>query len=109
MRLLLISSLLAFSVSALLLRSSTPPARAASWAEEALVKEADYIVNCSFTEYARNNASAREAADAYGAINVDRIYQKGPDWVRPGEAAMGVIGLMAAAVQLKPAGDDIGR
>src|SRR5713101_8392245 len=40
MRLLLIPSLLAFSVSAHLLRPSTPPARAASWAEDALVKEA---------------------------------------------------------------------
>jgi hypothetical protein len=87
------------------------PVRADAWAEEALVKESDYIVNCSFTEYAENGsqASSGRAADAYGALNVLRIYQKGPDWVRPGEAAVGVIGLMAAAIQLQAAGRDISR
>src|SRR2546425_1541667 len=87
----------------------TPTARADAWAEEALVKEADYIVNCSFTEYVQNRGEVQPSDDAYGAFNVLRIYQKGPDWVRPGEAAEGAIGLMAAAIQLKAAGRDITR
>src|SRR5947209_18519796 len=82
------------------------PARADAWAEEALIKEADYIVNCSFTELARNGGDAQPTDDAYGALNVLRVYQKGPDWVRPGEASMGAIGLMARAIQLKALGQD---
>jgi hypothetical protein len=85
------------------------PVRADAWAEEALVKEADYIVNCSFTEYAENGSQVQPADDAYGALNVLRIYNRGPDWVRPGEAAVGAIGLMAAAIQLEAAGRDITR
>jgi hypothetical protein len=81
----------------------------AAWARQALVKESDYIVNCSFTELTRNNRGVRESDDAYGAINVNRISQRGPDWVRPGDAAMGVIGLMAAATQLRELGVDTTR
>jgi hypothetical protein len=97
------------TVSLLITAPATRPAQAATWAEDALVKEADYIVNCSFTEYAWNHAAVQATSDAYGAMNVLRIYQRGPDWARPGEAAMGLIGLMAAARQLKAAGFDITR
>jgi hypothetical protein len=91
--------------------SRTPhrPHAPAPWARTALLKEADYIVNCSFTELTRNNHGIRASDDAYGAINVNRIYQRGPDWVRPGDAAMGVIGLMAAAIQLRKLGVDTTR
>src|SRR5947209_5003930 len=82
---------------------------ARSWAQDVLRRESDYIVDCSFTESTRNRASVQMAADGYGAINVVRIFQKGPDWVRPGEAAMGAIGMMAAAIRLKAAGFDIAR
>src|SRR5947209_19550406 len=81
--------------------STVRPVHADTWAEEALIKEADYIVNCSFTEYTHNSSEVQQADDAYGALNVLRISEKGPDWVRPGEAAVGAIGLMAAAIQLK--------
>jgi hypothetical protein len=91
----------------LLLLPAAAHARDATWAQEALQKEADYIVNCSFTELARHHEEAQPSDDAYGALNVNRIYQRGPDWVSPGEAAMGAIGLMAAARQLKTAGIDI--
>ncbi len=64
---------------------------AASWAEDALVRESGYIVNCSFTEFAANHSAVQTTDDAYGAINVLRIYQSGPDWVNPGESAMGAI------------------
>lgn len=85
------------------------PDPAPPWAADALAREADYIVNCSFTELTTNGGTVRTSADAYGALNVDRIYQRGPDWVRPGESAMGAIGLMAAAIQLKALGSDISR
>jgi len=73
---------------------------------KALVKEADYIVNCSYTEYARNSTGVQPTDDAYGALNVLRIADRGPDWVRPGEASVGVMGLMAGAIQLKAAGHE---
>ena len=79
----------------------------ATWAEDALMREAGYIVNCSFTEFAINHSAVQTTDDAYGAINVDRVYQVGPDWVNPGESAMAAIGLMAAARQLKVSGYSI--
>ncbi len=91
---------------------AAPAAQAAGndrWAAAALAKEADYLVDCSFTEYARHHQEVQTADDAYGAVNLNRIYQRGPDWVSPGEAAMGVIGLMAAARQLRIEGHEIGR
>ncbi|MBI1840828.1 MAG: hypothetical protein HYR88_08280 [Verrucomicrobia bacterium] len=80
---------------------------AATWAEDALLREAGFIVNCSFTEFAANHSAAQNTDNAYGAINVDRIYSSGPDWVNPGESAVAAIGLMAAALQLKSLGDNI--
>src|SRR6267143_1751951 len=80
---------------------------AATWAEDALMRESGYIVNCSFTEFAVNHSAVQTTDDAYGAINVDRVYQVGPDWVNPGESAMAAIGLTAAARQLKVSGYSI--
>src|SRR2546421_5972969 len=101
--------LLAGALSLLVFRPSEPPLHAATWVDDALLKEAEFICDCSFTENARNNRDAQETDDAYGALNVDRIYQRGPDWVPTGESCMGVIGLMAAAAHLKQSGYDITR
>jgi hypothetical protein len=99
--------LLTVTLTSLISAPVVRPVQADAWADAALIKEANYIVDCSFTEYARNGGQAQPSADAYGALNVLRIYQKGPDWVRPGEASMGAIGLMAGAIQLKAEGQDI--
>src|SRR4051812_11076814 len=101
--------LFAGALSLLVLRPSELPLHAAGTADEALLKEAEFICDCSFTENARNNRDAQETDDAYGALNVDRIYQRGPDWVPTGESCMGVIGLMAAAAHLKQTGYDTTR
>src|SRR5207244_5135587 len=61
------------------------------------------------TEFTKNKRGIQESDDAYGAIHVNRIYRRGPDWVRRGGAAMGVIGLMAAAAQLREVGADTSR
>lgn len=71
-----------------------------NWARQALAKECNYIADCSFTELATHHSGTSTAADGYGVLNDNRIYQSGPDWVRPGEAAMGAVGLMAAAQRL---------
>jgi hypothetical protein len=106
----LVTALLLLAMASLLTaRPGALTAAVAPWAETALMKEADYIVNCSFTEYTKNKRQVQTTDDAYGAFNVVRIYQRGPDWVNPGEAAMGAIGLMAAAIQLKAAGHDVSR
>lgn len=76
----------------------------AGWAEDAIKKECDYIVNCSFTTLAVNNAEAQVTDDAYGAINVVRIASSGADWVNPGESAVAVIGLMDGAKKLRSLG-----
>ncbi len=80
---------------------------AVTWAEDALLREAGFSVNCSFTEFAVNHSAVQNTDEAYGAINVDRIYTSGPDWVTPGESAMAAIGLMAAARQLKVLGNNL--
>src|SRR5437667_8470221 len=101
--------LLAGALSLLVFRPSQHPLHAATWTDDALLKEAEFICDCSFTEDARNNREVAETDDAYGALNVDRIYQRGPDWVPTGESCMGVIGLMAAAAHLKQSGFDTTR
>jgi hypothetical protein len=108
MKALLTASLL-ITLGLLIATPSIPTTPSAPWAEEALSREADYIVNCSFTEFTGNNGQVQPADDAYGAENDLRIFDRGPDWVRPGEAAMTVIGLMAAARQLHAAGRDVTR
>ena len=92
----------ALGVAALLALGARPVQ--AGWAEDALKSEADYIVNCSFTEQTKNNAQVQTSDAAYGALNNVRV-AVGADWVRPGEGAMGIIGLMAAATQLKKSGE----
>jgi hypothetical protein len=108
MKALLTASLLII-LGLLIAAPSIPSTPAAAWAEEALAREADYIVDCSFTEFAQNNRHVQPSDDAYGAANDLRIFERGPDWVRPGEAAMTVIGLMAAARQLHASGRDVTR
>ena len=81
-----------------------------SWAEEALQREADFIVNCSFTEHTINYATyplAHPDLDAYGAINYDRVAGWGADWVVTGDSAMATVGLMAASKQLHTLGHDV--
>ena len=96
---------LAFALSGCVLLDSPQPARA-GWAEDALKSEADYIVNCSFTAQTKNNAQVQTSDAAYGALNNVRV-AVGADWVRPGEGAMGMIGLMAAAKRLQKQGEPI--
>ncbi|HXI51597.1 MAG TPA: hypothetical protein VNH84_08830 [Candidatus Saccharimonadales bacterium] len=99
-------ALMARSAAWICLFAAAPQSFAATWAEDALLREAGFIVNCSFTEFAANHSAVQSTDDAYGAINVDRIYTSGPDWVNPGESAMAGIGLLAAARQLKILGHD---
>src|SRR6266852_3126342 len=82
------------------------PLQAASWADDALLKEADFVADCASTESARNSQEVQPSDDAYGALNVVRIYLRGADWVPPGESSMGVIGLLAAVTQLRQAGSN---
>lgn len=79
----------------------------AGWGEDTLRKEADYIVDCSWTGSAQNGGNAYSFTHAYGALNNVRISSIGPDWVVPREAAIGMIGLMAAAKRLDYAGENI--
>src|SRR6266852_4112315 len=102
-------SLVAGAVCCLFLLPAQRSLHAAAPADDALLKEADFISDCSFTEVAQNHHVVQPAVDAYGALNVDRIYQRGADWVPPGESCMGVIGLMAAAAHLKQSGFDTTR
>ncbi len=78
-------------------------------ADDALIRESNYIADASFTEQATNHGAVHVADQAYGAINDVRIAQSGADWVRPGEGAVASIGLMAAAKQLKATGHNIGK
>lgn len=93
-------------------RPATPrahPARALKTpAEATLAREADYITACAFTEWAPHHQRVRPGCDAYGALNDVRVLDTtGPDWVRPGEAAVAAVGLMAAARQLRSLGYDV--
>lgn len=80
-----------------------------TWARQSIIKECNYIVDCSFTELATHHSGTSTQADAYGVLNDIRISQSGPDWVRPGEAAMGAIGLMTGAERLHAESVDISR
>ncbi len=85
---------------------AAPHKAEAGWAEDALKTEADYLVNCSFTAQTKNNAQVQRDDAAYGALNNVRV-AVGADWVRPGEGAMGMIGLMAATTRLKSEGEPV--
>lgn len=76
----------------------------ADWGRNVLLREADYIVNCSLTENALNHAAVSPKAEDYGAINDVRVSERGADWVMPGEGAEAAIGLMAASTQLRKLG-----
>lgn len=92
---------------ATVLRAASAQAISAEDAEDLLQKEAGYIVDCSYTTYARNSDSVTSASDAYGCLNNVRVFNKGPDWVVPSEGAVGIIGLMQAARLLKEKGRDV--
>jgi hypothetical protein len=77
------------------------------WAQDAIMKECGYIVNCSFTEHAANNGAVTAESDAYGCFNKVRIGTKGPDWVVPEGGAVGAVGLMRGVIELKKRGHDI--
>lgn len=80
----------------------------AGWGEDSIRKECDYIVDCTFTEYAQNHSQAQNSDDAYGCINVIRISTTGKaDWVQVGESGVAAIGLMAGAQRLWTSGEDI--
>ncbi len=78
-------------------------------AEDALMRESNYIADASFTEQATNHGEVQPSDEAYGAINDVRLAQSGADWVRPGEGAVASIGLMAATKQLKATGHNIDK
>ena len=50
-----------------------PVAYSEAWAQDALAREAGYIVDCSYTQDSTNRAGARPSADGYGALNDVRI------------------------------------
>jgi len=83
-----------------LVASITDNTLTSKWGINALSRESDYIVNCSYTQYTANHNGISADSDAYGAINDVHINNRGADWVKPGEGAEGVIGLMAAARQM---------
>jgi len=69
----------------------------AGYAEQLLDRESDYIVDCSYTQWARNKSTHNPDADAYGCFNNVRLgSDAGPDWVITSENAIGIIGLMKA-------------
>ena len=86
-----------------------PTAAHAGWGEDALQREANYICDSSYTEYAWNHGGTTTDLAGYGALNDIRIAYSGPDWARPGEAAHGALGLMSAARQLRIAHVDTTR
>jgi len=71
----------------------------------ALSAESNYICDCSYSLYCTNNSGISTSSAAYGVLNDVRINNAGggPDYVRPGEASMGAIGLTAAAAHLSGA------
>jgi hypothetical protein len=83
-----------------------PAPALAGWGETALSREGDYIVNCSWTQLAKNGSAIRPTDDAYGSLNDNRIAWNGPDWVRPGEDSEAMISLLAAIPTMQQAGVD---
>lgn len=98
----------AFVASACLALCIARPAHA-GWGEDALSREAGYICDCSYTEFAANHGGISPASDAYGAINDIRLAGGGPNWVQTTEAAVGAVGLMQAARQLRASGQPADR
>ncbi|MCK5027608.1 MAG: hypothetical protein KAS07_04265 [Candidatus Pacebacteria bacterium] len=76
--------------------------------------ELDYIVNSTYTEENKNSKTWRflqSSDDIFGAINVQRIVPRrtpaGTSWIRPGEAAMAVVGMMQGIDYLADNGESI--
>lgn len=81
----------------------------AGWGEDALVREANYICDSSFTRYCgwylshTGSGGFSTTSKAYGVINDYRVNANGPDFVRIGEGAMASVGLIQAVKQLRAA------
>jgi len=79
-----------------------------SFYADSIRRQCDYIVDCSWSKWCSNHSQAVRNinSSAYGVLNDVRINaDKGrPDYVRPGEASMGVIGLMAGLKALERGG-----
>lgn len=105
-----IDSSVLFVLRFLLLSSITLCASAcrAEYAENLLERESGYIVDCSYTKWARNKDTHNWKADAYGCFNNIRLASDtGPDWVVSSENAVCVIGLMQATRLLKDDGSEV--
>lgn len=75
--------------------------------DEQVQAELDYITNSSWTEENKNSNSWQffdPTDDIYGAINANRIPKQGAPnrfgWVRPGEGAMAMVGMMQGTTYL---------
>jgi hypothetical protein len=80
----------------------------AGYAEDLLDRESDYIVDCSYTQWARNKDTHNWEADAYGCLNNVRLAgDTGPDWVVTSENAVAIIGLMQATRLLRDDGREV--
>ena len=66
--------------------------------------ECKYITQCSCTAANSSTAGVPNTAPAYGVLNDWRIGNGQPDFVQPGEAAVGVIGLLYGYHRLQVAG-----
>lgn len=82
---------------------------------DSIRRQCDYIADCSWSQWSANHTQAdkNKNSPAYGVLNDVRINvdenvpgflpsarRGGADYVRPGEAAMGVVGLMAGVSAL---------
>ena len=87
------------TLTLLSIRAPVAPEPSAAWARDALAKEADYIVNCSFTELTRNNRGIQATEDAYGWAPLPARSLKGIE----GEVELFQLGLPGSAAPDRPA------
>ena len=80
------------AISAASLLVGSHGAKADSYAD--IAGECKYITQCSCTAANSTTASVPNTAAAYGVLNDWRIGNGTPDFVQPGEAAIGSIGLL---------------
>ena len=80
----------------------THPAKADSYDD--MWMECKYVTQCSCTAANASTAGVPNTAPAYGILNDWRIGNGTPDFVQPGEAAIGVIGLIYGYHRLTVAG-----
>ena len=81
--------------------------------EEQIQAELDYIINSTYAEENINYSTwnfLQPSDDVYGVINVNRIVPAGDaslSWIRPGESAMAMVGMMKGIAYLYDNGVDI--